>query len=118
MLPSKPAAAAAVTRSASSSRANPKSLTFTSPAVDSRMLDGLMSRCTMPNWWTAANPAAAAAPTLATSTAARPFGPIRSASVPPSTNSITRYVSWAPGPVRCRASDLGLLSASAPNFAS
>ena len=82
--------AAAVSRSASSSRAMPKSLSFTSPVVEIRMLAGLMSRCTRPKLCTAASAPATAAPTRATSAGGIPVGVIRLASVPPWTSSITR----------------------------
>ncbi len=81
--------------SVSSARAMPKSITR-GPTGESRTLDGLRSRCTMPALWIAVS--AVATPTASASRLEPRNGPedwMASCRLGPSTYSVTTY-SWSP----------------------
>jgi hypothetical protein len=72
--------------------ASPMSASFTRPSAVSSRLSGFTSRWTNRFWWANSRARAAATPTAIAS--ATPIGPerfTRSATPPPSTNSIARY---------------------------
>jgi hypothetical protein len=94
-----------VIRVSASSRATPKSASFTrgnsppGPGSASRMFAGFTSRCTIPRAWTTANAAANCPPRAATSPAGSGPAAIRAANVGPATNSITTNARGAAGSV-------------------